>query len=511
MMLPVVALAAFVAGAWLLERISRIIQRRQYAARHGCEPPPHFKQESILGVRMLKESYTSLTEGRYLELTAERFAQYGDTFAFDQLGAPGILTIDPENVKAVLSTKFADFGMGERRASAFEPLIGHGIFTADGPLWERARRLVRPCFAHEQLEDVSLFEPHVQNMLARIPADGVSFDMQELFKGLTMDLATDFLFGESTSVLQPQSSAAGRQFTAAFDHAQTTVVKFFALGRHLAWAVRDSLWRHDQAVVHSFSTQYIDKALAREARPKVSQEGATSKYSFINELSRHTTDSALLRGGLLNVLLAGRDTTASLLTSLFFVLSRRPDIYQKLSAEVLLIVPDRKQPPTLQQLKAMPYLKACLNESLRMHPPIPRNSRTALRDTFLPRGGGPCGGAPVFVAKGTQVGYQAYSMHRRKDIFGADADDFVPERWSRKDMRPGWAYLAFSGGPRTCVGRNFALNQAMYIVARLLQEFESMNCDGDDAPWTEALGLTCSTRTGTQIAVKRRRNDLEGY
>lgn len=107
----------------------------------------------------------------------------------------------------------------------------------------------------------------------------------------------------------------------------------------------------------------------------------------------------------------------------------------------------------------MRYLRAVLNESLRLYPIVPNNNREALHDTILPLGGGKDGQSPLFVPKGQIVVWDLYSMHRRKDIYGVDADVFKPERWldsgDETALRPGWAYLPFNGGPRTCVGRKF--------------------------------------------------------
>lgn len=74
--------------------------------------------------------------------------------------------------------------------------------------------------------------------------------------------------------------------------------------------------------------------------------------------------------------------------------------------------------------------------ALRYHPVVPSNLRTAVRDTILPLGGGPDGKSPLFVSKGSIVVYQIYLMHRRKDFYGDDADEFLPERWEK--LRPGW-------------------------------------------------------------------------
>ena len=77
-------------------------------------------------------------------------------------------------------------------------------------------------------------------------------------------------------------------------------------------------------------------------------------------------------------------------------------------------------------------------------------------DTYLPRGGGPDGQSPLFVKKGTPVLYSVFAMHRRKDLYGDDADDYRPERWD--GLRPGWGFLPFNGGPRICLGREYTLD-----------------------------------------------------
>ena len=84
---------------------------------------------------------------------------------------------------------------------------------------------------------------------------------------------------------------------------------------------------------------------------------------------------------------------------------------------------------------------------------MPANSREAYVDTVLPLGGGPDGKSPIFMPKGGILAWHVYTMHRRKDIYGPDADEFKPERWESKDLRPNWGYLPFNGGPRVCLGR----------------------------------------------------------
>lgn len=89
-------------------------------------------------------------------------------------------------------------------------------------------------------------------------------------------------------------------------------------------------------------------------------------------------------------------------------------------------------------------------------------------------------------------------MHRRKDFYGEDADEYKPERW--EDLRVGWGYLPFNGGPRICVGQQFALIQVGYTIVRLIQEFERIE-SRDQTEWVENLHLTLSSGNGVQVAL----------
>lgn len=85
-------------------------------------------------------------------------------------------------------------------------------------------------------------------------------------------------------------------------------------------------------------------------------------------------------------------------------------------------------------------------------------------------GGGPDGTAPVFLPKGSEINFSSHVLQRRHDIWGSDADEFVPARW--KKLRPGWNYVPFNGGPRVCIGQQYALTESGYIVVRMLQKFD---------------------------------------
>lgn len=90
-------------------------------------------------------------------------------------------------------------------------------------------------------------------------------------------------------------------------------------------------------------------------------------------------------------------------------------------------------------------------------------------------------------------------MQRDKDLWGEDAEDFRPERW--ENMKPGWHYIPFSGGPRVCPGQQIALTQCAYVLLRLVQNFENIENRDTEVAFVEQSRLTVESRNGVKIAL----------
>lgn len=146
---------------------------------------------------------------------------------------------------------------------------------------------------------------------------------------------------------------------------------------------------------------------------------------------------------------------------------------------------------------------------LRLYPPVPLNQRQANKTTLLPTGGGPDGKHPILVKEGEMVVFSQYVMSRVKSIYGHDADQFRPERWQGSELaKIGWAYFPFHGGPRQCLGENFALMEVSYTVVRLLQAIPSITLPReviDETMGTERqrLTLVLSCADGCRVRTAR--------
>lgn len=456
-----------------------------------------------------------------LEQNCQLFDTNGNTFTLKELHRKIVLTIEPENIETVLSLRFSDFGIGHRLA-AFRPLLGKGIFDTDGDHWASSRALVRPSFTRDQLADLSSLESLFKDLVAGLPREEQTVvDLQPLFFCYTLDSATDFLFGQSSGTLKPPPGQ--NIFAQAFQDAQRAIIARTTLG-WLSALYRDRKASEGTRIRRDFAARLVDEAFEKvgnaekEQSPHEQGELRRQKYILTHELASQTSDRRRVLDELRNVLLAGRDTTASLLSNLFFVLAQNLPIWEKLRREVSDL---GQRPPTYEELRGLEYVQCCLNEceyapviifirvclgidpnmsALRLNPVVPRNQREALCDTVLPLGGGKDGLSPVFVSKGTFVAYNIYAMHRRTDIYGPDAAVFRPERWREADLRPRWGYLPFNGGPRVCLGQRYALTEAGYLLVRMVQYFRKLE-SRDAGPWEGSLALTLCSRNGTKVSL----------
>ncbi|KAK4984771.1 hypothetical protein LTR50_006393 [Elasticomyces elasticus] len=453
--------AAFLTAVYILySKLTLYFSRRKFRRARNCQPPAsrYGRYWPLSEVHFLVNIIRHARAHTLLPFTDQLYSTLGPTF-ITGLQRTGIFTNEPDNIKAALATRFDDYAVAPIRQQAVKHLLGEGIFTTDGRFWAHSRAMLRPNFAREQVAELTQLEAHMRAFLALVPNDGATVDLQDLFHRYSLDASTQFLFGASKNSLAPDQSGEQETFAASFDYAMLDAMARNRFGRlYYMWPDK----RAAAAVKYCRNTvqEYVDRALAYrraqdktpECLEKAEKDGRKEEkghYVFLHELAKQISDPVRIRDETLSVLFAGRDTTAGLLSGLWYELARNADVWRKLLAEVDELDGEL---PTYEVLRNMKFLKYCVSEALRLHPPVPILSKVAIRDTVLPLGGGPDGKAPLFVKKDSILVYSIYSMHRRKDVWGDDAADFRPERWADAGLRPGWAFLPFGGGPRVCLG-----------------------------------------------------------
>jgi cytochrome P450 len=281
-----------------------------YGQQHGCLPPPLVKNHRPFGVDHLEDIFRANTENRLMQLFTFRFQQTGSTLKQIFLGNPSFSTTDPANLEAIMSTSFKDWSFGARRVITF-PMFGDGIFTQEGQAWKHSRQILRPQFQYKQYEDLAVFDDAVDDLLKAITSgidDNGVIDLQPLFFRFTLDTTTAFLFGESVKSLREPSSAGEESFGEAFNIAQDFIAKRFRL-MELYWLIGGKKFRDACKRVNDFADNIIDRNLSRDRT-----SGGQEKYVFLDTVAENTEDRAALRGQIVNILAAGRDTTAGLLS-----------------------------------------------------------------------------------------------------------------------------------------------------------------------------------------------------
>lgn len=196
-------------------------QLRALAAKHGCQPPKRRPSRLLpFGLADVFSDYRAYGEKRMLEHFSQVFEQNDAHTLFTKtLGLQIFHTEDPENIKAVLATNFSTWSIGQGRIHKISSVLGHGIFTNEGAAWKHSREMLRPCFERSQVADVSILEKHASRLIKVLPADGSTIDLQPLLFELTLDVASEFLFGKSTNLLDQQDEEDNvREFVEAFEY-----------------------------------------------------------------------------------------------------------------------------------------------------------------------------------------------------------------------------------------------------------------------------------------------------
>jgi len=516
---------------------SYLKQRRfhKFAQANGCLAP-HYKRPRLRDggrARIFYDIVTAERQGKDIldDVIVKRFRSEAHTFmGYAFVGNDMVIsTEDPQNIQAILATKFKDFETGELRAKQFGTLLGRSIFTSDGPFWEHSRALFRPQFTRDNINDLEATEKSVELLFKALPCneDGWTdeVDLMPMFFRFTMDTAVEFLFGatlesqlesipnhlrdpsDELNIKTRNGSDESMSFAEAMTSAQEALSYRIRM-QGLYWLINTP--RQHQAIrsVRAFLEPFVQTAISSRSlsKPPITSPALNAekeRYNLLHALANDIDDSTELRDQLLALFVAGRDTTASLLSWLFILLSQHPHTLSTLRAEILTAFPN-KDHITFSSLKACRYLQHVLSETLRLFPVVPLNNRRAAVDTVLPVGGGPNGTAPIAIPKGTSVNYSVYSMHRRVDLWGADAEEFRPERWEGR--KSDWSFLPFNGGPRICLGQQYALTEAGYLVVRLLQRFDVVEPVDRALHWKntrKGLGLTMSPRDGVRGRLRR--------
>ncbi|KAJ3827533.1 cytochrome P450 [Lentinula raphanica] len=319
--------------------------------------------------------------------------KYGNTYLYQAYNETRFLTIEPEYIKAILATQFNEFEKGLVNYEQLKSLLGSGVFNSDGEMWRFHRNMTRPFFSKTRISDFDIFERHTDDIISAMKrrlGEGYPVEFQDAIGRFTLDSATEYLFGKDVGSIgaglpyPKHVSKTIKTDELLLDHPSNVFVRAFTQGMELValrgrrghlWPLKE-FWS-DQVSIHreevdKFTNPILKERkrqhLARSTRTtekEKDEDGDGEGETFLDHLIRSTEDEQIIRDELVNILVAGRDTTASLLTFAIYVLTQTPAITQRLRKEILDSVGPHAR-PTYKNIADMKYLRAFLNGVLAL-------------------------------------------------------------------------------------------------------------------------------------------------
>ena len=301
-------LCSIVAAAvvWGLTRQLHLLEVRAQAEINGCKKPPLLRNHLPFGIDRLEQIFRAASEYRLMELFASHFRYWGPTLEHCFLATQAFGTIEPANVETMLNSQAQDWSMG-LRTKATHLFLGDGIFNQDGNESKYSRHLLRYMFAQRHYEDLNFIRSHVDTLFDNLPEHGV-VDLQPIFFALTLNVNVDLVSGGSSSFREILGSSSSPDFMLSFDLAQDTLAKrmrvqhlYFLVGGRAFYRACGTVRRCvDRAIKEHFSTRAIDDPFRTD--------------SLLDVLRRNGVESDQIRDQVINLMVAGRDTTACLIS-----------------------------------------------------------------------------------------------------------------------------------------------------------------------------------------------------
>ena len=378
-----------------------------------------------------------------------------------------ILTRDPGLIQHILQKNNRNYAKSKFTHS-FSRYIGHGLLTNDGPDWLRQRRLIQPGFHRQRVAGLTgLMQEITAETLAPLVAQAVekggivAVDVHELMTRLTFRIIARSVF--STSFPEAELDRLAGLIT----ELQAFFVRSIRQPYLKPWfRLRGRFRYHDAlaAELRALLARYIAQRQQANAQP-----GTTPPDDLLQMLldvryedtGEPMTPDRVLDEALI-LLVAGHETSANALTWLTYLLAQHPAEATAIQTEMAAVLAGR--PPTFDDLPRLGTALHAVQETMRHYPPAWMVDRVALADDHYQ-------GLPI--PKGTLFSLYFYGLHH-DETYWPNPEQFCPSRFAPGQARPVQpnAYVPFGGGPRLCIGMQFALTEMQLVTLELLRQFD---------------------------------------
>jgi cytochrome P450 len=452
----------------------------------------------------------------FRERCAER---YGPVVNYDVIGTDTYMLTDPEDVERVLVHESERFPKHEDSTQQLRRTLGDGLLTSDGSLWERQREAIQPAFYMDHIQRYVDVMVERSAVMVDDWADGDRIDVEQAMTELTLEILVDAMFADDGG--SAAADGVGERPPDADGASATRPTSIDLEARGIYDAVddlREPLQPRNQPITfllpegapvpflrravrarEHIEDQIYDILEERRSLPADRQAEQDDLLSMLLS-SDAEMDDEQIRDEMMTFLFAGHETTALTLTYLWDLLSRSPEAERRLHAELDASLDGR---PGFQDLFDLDYTEAVVREAMRLYPVAHEIRRQPVEDVEI---------AGYTVPEGSLIVLPTWVLHR-DDRFWEAPEEFRPERWLDRDDerrpgtlgtpsdRPDFAYFPFGGGPRSCIGRQFAMTEAQLIVATIARQYA---LDREYGDLDISAAVTLQPKTDVEMSLRER-------
>lgn len=462
------------------------------------------------------------------ELDLERYKKYGRVYGMFESGKPSLFVAEPELLKQILLKDFLVLP-NRRTVNFFEPLFDYMLSVIPYPRWKTIRKYYSPVFTSGKIRkmehQIEACTKSTMSHLQKAAEEERDLELGHFFGNFSLDLISRYAFGtrldshsdKTNDFVTYAKKVFGTDFSVSLIvyFLLPGVAKFFrmklynpatldyfkSLCQNVIKGRLDSKTRQDdflQQMIDSQQGKWTGDTTKETTYAEEKIFDVDSKLADSEDVPSNVLSEEEAMAQCFMFLVAGQQTTSSVVAFTLYMLALNPEVQEKLREEVDLCVAKHGEYPAMEIVVKLEYLHGVISEILRMYPPASRLERETTKDYVL-------GDTGIRVPKGCIVAVPLYAMHHDPEYF-RDPDEFRPGRFigdNATSIRP-YTYLPFGAGPRNCVGMRLGLQAAKMAVFHSVRIAQFSRTDKTKVPLDFFKGYGVISSSDITVGVRKR-------
>jgi len=437
--------------------------------------PPHIKGSPIIG------HYKRFKEDP-VKLILDSSEQCGDIFIFKMLNKNIYFVNHPDYIEHVLQTNHRNYV--KTPATPLRMIVGNGIFTSDGDEWLKRRKLYQPAlnnnsiksYTSSVLSNTNLMLDHINETLREKDTINISQEMTKV----TISIISETLFSTRIDI--------GTDIWSNI----ATILEWVGERRIRHPFVVPVNWptKQNKKFISALDAldQIIYKIIEDKKKNNTNPDDLLSRFMNPDDDKLALLNPKELRDEVMTIFLAGHETSANVLSWVFYMLGKYPEIQDKVYQEVQVL---GNRELTYEDLRSLNYTSQVLDETMRLFPPAWHFGRSNLEEDKI---------GDYIIPKGSAVRISPFTIQRKKEYW-TNPNEFDPSRFDASKKHLPYTFIPFGAGPRLCAGRNFAMMEMLLIVAKTIKKFKFEH-QGEDVEMAPLLTLRPKTDVLLKTALR---------